>query len=343
MRRLSIALPLILLLAAACGPGSVTSTPVQTSAPTTPTSSNTPTPTSTPVPGAVILVAPEVDPDPAVSALESMLEARAREAGLRYERILPEAESQSLPEPITLAVVYRPDQELIDRLISAAVEPDRVVAIAPSEPPSTESVVTIGVDGMNTDQAAFLAGYTAAVLSENYRSAVVSVQGSSPEGVEGAFIAGARYYCGLCRAAYPPFGDYPASIRLENPPEASGVAGIIQRLQDIAIQSVYLAPDLELSPLGSAVAETNINLLAQQRPPDFPDARWLAAIRPAPELAIADHWDALLAGEAPSQITMPLSVTDRNPQQFSDARYRIVKEVLDDLVAGYIETEVDGP
>ena len=343
MRRFWITLALILLLAAACGPAAGTSTPIETSAPTSPTATNVPTPTSTPVPAAVILVAPDAESEPAIAAIQSVLEGRARDSELRFDRILPEAVSEDIPESIALVVVYRPNQQLIERLNSTGVEPDQVVAVAPTQPASTEGVVTIGPDGMNTDQAAFLAGYTAAVLSENYRVAVVSAQGISPEGAADSFISGARYYCGLCRAAYPPFADYPASIRLDGSPESGDTASVIQRLQDLAIRSVYLAPDLEQSPLGSALAETNMNVLAQRRPNDFPEERWLAAIRPAPELAIEEQWNALLTGAAPAQISMPLLVTDRNNRQFTDARYRVVQEVLDELVAGYIGTRVDEP
>lgn len=343
MRRFWIALPFILLLVAACGPNTGTSTPVLTASPTTQTATAEPTPTPTPVPGAVVLVAPQSESDPIVGVLESELEARAGEAGLRFERILPETTMQDMPEPIELAVVFRPDQQLIDHLRSVGIESDQVVAVAPSESISADGMVTIGVNGIRADQAAFLAGYTAAVLSDNYRVAIVSVQGVSPEGAERSFIAGARYYCGLCRAAYPPFADYPASIRLESTAETSGTAAVIQRLQDLAIRSVYLAPGLERGPLGAAIAEADMNLLAQQRPAEFPEERWLAAIRPAPEIAFADHWDALLEGQAPAQIEMPLTVTDRNSQNFTDARYRLVEEVLEDLVAGNIGTGVDLP
>lgn len=344
MRRALIAILLLTLVTAACAPSAGGPSPTEADDPTPadPQATAVPAATATALPPAVVLVASEFEGAALTAPLSDTLQALASDSGLRFVQLTPEQVPASLPEPLALLVTVQPAGELIERLRAAEIEPGRLVAIAPGEELEIHATV-IGRTGPRPDQEAFLAGYSAAVLSNNYRVAVISAEGASPPGSASAFIAGARYYCGLCRAAYPPFADYPASVRLNSPPDEAGAAGATQQLQEIDIRSVYLAPGLENGPLPAAIAAAEINLLARQRPQGFPQERWLASIRPAPEQAVRTYWQQLIAGEAPDQIPLPLAVSDRNSQLFTDARFRLVEEVLQDLVDGYIDTGVTAP
>lgn len=331
------------LLLGACGV-SGTATPDLATSRVVPTESPpaTPSPTLTEPPGQVLLLLGQEGKDPVAGVLEGELARLAEGSGLEFSSLTP-ADLDELPANLIAVVTYRGSTELFERLHAAGVERARLLAIAPEGSISAENTAIVGPDGLRTDRAAFLAGYTAAVLSDNYRVAVVSAEGVTPPGSATAFLNGARYYCGLCRAAYPPFADYPASVRLSGAPDDNDAVAVTQRMDELAVRSVYLAPGLENGPLLGALAQAGVQMLGQARPEGIPDETWIASIRPAPELALENVWPELTRGESRGSVPMPLAVTERNRERFSDARYRLVEEVLRDLVAGYIGTGVSTP
>lgn len=329
------------LLLGACGASTAATRVAPTEPPAGPPSASPQaTATSTSVSGTVILLSPEGGTDPVLQGLRGELERLARESGFKFSA-RESADIQAIDGNLAVLVVYRANSELFQQLDAAGVDPSRILAVAPVEALPTDGPTVIGPNGLRSDRAAFLAGYSAAVISPNYRVGVISAEGVSPPGSATAFMNGARYYCGLCRAAYPPFADYPASVRLTG----SSVDGeaAVQRLADQSVQSVYLAPGLESGPLPTALTRAGIRILAQSRPADVPDEGWIASVRPAPELALIEVWESFNSGASPGSLPMPFLVSDRNPDYFSEARYRVVEEVLQDLIAGYISTGVSGP
>lgn len=331
------------LLLAACGtstaakPEAATRPAVPTEAPSAP-----PPPTATAQPQEVLLILAQEDGDPVAGALDAGLARLAGESGLAFSS-QPALDLGQLPANLIALITYRGDTNLFDSIGSAGVDPARTVAIAPQASIEAEGVTVIGPDGLRRDRSAFLAGYAAAVLSDNYRVAVVSAEGVSPSGSATAFLNGARYYCGLCRAAYPPFADYPASVRLAGTPDDGDVAAALQQLEELEVGTVYLAPGLENGLLPGALAEGGIQMLGQKRPDGIPQEAWIASIRPAPELALQDLWADVSRGASSGSVPIPIAVTERNRDRFSDARYRLVEEVIRDLVAGYIATGVKTP
>ncbi len=316
-------------------------------APTTtfvPTESPSPQPSPTPTapPGRVLLVLTQDGSDPIAQRLENEIERLAAASDLVFS-VRPPTEIDDLPSNLTAVVVYRGSGELFERLSTAGVDPARIMAIAPEAPIGAEGITVIGPEGLRADRAAFLAGYAAALLTDNYRVAVLSAEDVSPPGSATAFVNGARYYCGLCRAAHPPFADYPASVRLPGPPDETDVASARDQLGELGVDTVYLAPGLETGPLPAGLTAAGIQLLASTRPVDIPDEAWIAAIRPAPELALESLWGNLSQGISSGTVPMPLAVAERNAARLSDARYRLIEEVLGDLVAGYISTGVAAP
>lgn len=340
MKRIVPLLLLLGLLAAAC----ISPQPDATATVDSPQATETPpaataAPSPTPGPGTVLLVVVDESTASVASALEATAASLAADSGLQFER-RSAADLSALPEPLTLAILYRPAAEQINELLSQGVPPQKVVAIAPQSESGDGGVLVLAREGLRPDREAFLAGYSAAVLSSNYRVAVVFAEGISPAGSGSAFLHGARYYCGLCRAAYPPFAEYPASVRLSGEIGDTQLASAVQQLADIDARSAYLTPGLENSGLAAALAENGLLLLARTRPAEIPDQNWLAAVRPGPERALLEYWPELLEGSQPSSDSMPLAVSDRNPQLFSDARFRLVEEVWQDLEDGFVNTGV---
>ena len=107
-----------------------------------------------------------------------------------------------------LVVTLPPDPGLAD-LISTFPSV-QFIGIGISGLPVAPNLATIGVQGSQPDYQGFIAGYLAALVTDDWRVGVLSTNGTE-EGLAArmGFITGATYYCGLCNPAYPPFNDYP--------------------------------------------------------------------------------------------------------------------------------------
>jgi hypothetical protein len=184
--------------------------------------------------------------------------------------------------------------------------------------------------------SAFAAGYTAAVVADNYRVAVVSLDAESfGATVTDAFSDGAIYYCGLCRPANPPFEQYPIFMRIPPNPEASLAASLADDLLARGVSLVYVAPVEELMPLMTELTDRGIKILADEASTEIPSEHLVAVIRPDLARAVSQVYPPALEGGGPSVLTVPLKVIP-NPTLLSLARVRVVEQVLEDLQQGLI-------
>jgi hypothetical protein len=69
--------------------------------------------------------------------------------------------------------------------------------------------------------------------------------------------------------------------------------------------------------------------------------KWIATVRAAPELAIAEIWNQVWLGDGGGAVSMPVIIEDINPERLTLGREAWMQEILQDLIDGYIETGVD--
>src|SRR5690606_24913356 len=106
----------------------------------------------------------------------------------------------------------------------------------------------MGVLAPNTqvDLPAFLAGYTLAMLVDEYDTGVLIPQGD-PDG-QRAFLAfqnGMKYYCGVCRTLYFSNYTYPTYLEIpvdEDPARYGGYANVL--INDRNVDALYIYPSL---------------------------------------------------------------------------------------------------
>ena len=199
MRKALSAILLVALGAAilvACG----RATPSATSAPPQPTAapSNTPTlipPSATPAPPAVALIAaPNARPG-VKNAVEQWLQALAEKQGYTFLQ----TNAKTLPPNTVLAVAV------------GGVPPKagkaRRIAVNPPPNANPDGAQTLSTAKADLIHRAFLAGYLASVITEDWRIGILA--DASEEKAVKAFKDGGIYYCGLCRPVHPPFFVYP--------------------------------------------------------------------------------------------------------------------------------------
>lgn len=186
---------------------------------------------------------------------------------------------------------------------------------------------------------AFLAGYTAAMLSDEYHIGMVIPQGDTD--AQRAFLAfknGMTYYCGLCRTFYISQVGYPQYIEIpanEDPARYGGYANVL--INDRKVYSLYIYPSLANEDFLSYVGTQGVMLIGTSMPEPRPGG-WVMTIRPDTVKAIQTAWPSLIAGQGGINVQSPLGLADVDPDLLTAGKLRLVQETLDALLAGRIST-----
>jgi hypothetical protein len=194
------------------------------------------------------------------------------------------------------------------------------------------------------DQIGFLAGYTAAAISPDWRTGVLTTASPHGNAIREGFVNGVYYFCGLCRPVYPPFPTtgYPITIQLEAGSGLSDWQAAATMLASWEVSTVFVVPDLKDERLFSTLADAGIHLILPESPPPALEDHWVASLGYSdPFLSIQTLWPGLIQAQAGISLQTTLGFTATNPNLLTPGRQRMVQEMLDDLLAGYIDTGVD--
>ena len=76
-------------------------------------------------------------------------------------------------------------------------------------------------------------------------------------------------------------------------------------------------------------------------PPENVQSQWITTIQTDLESSVADVWERLKSGESSIVLNQPITLSNQNEALFSTGRQQFVNRLLEDLLAGYIDTGVD--
>lgn len=312
------------------------STAPETQIPETPTAF-TPAPvdteTPTPLPGVVLLHTPEGAPGWVEDEFLPTLTELVSDAGLALET---EPLDPSDARAVQLEIVLAEPSGSVGGFEPAGQQ--GLLLVGGGEGRHTEASA-IGGGGWRYDRQGFIAGYVAAMITEDWRVAVVA--DSRLPGGEAAmtgFENGVYFFCGLCRQIYPPFIEAPIQVDLA---DHGSLDAALAPLAAARIETTYIAPGAASDDLLRRLQAVQIQVIGVQRPVELPELAWVASIRPAPGQALREAWTSLLAGER-VVVPMPLQIVEVDEARLSPGRLRMAQETLQTLLAGLIDTGVDG-
>ena len=275
-----LVLGLLSLVLFACS----TSSPGETSVPTIgetatplPVSSATPLPTETSLPRLVVLLVPPGADAELSNALQVLLTELSSHTGLRMQ-VLPSL-TQSDLEGVQVVVAVPPDLGL-GELVRAAPETSFLAIGIPGLEPA-DNLSVIDSPGGRPDQVGFLAGYTAATITPDWRVGVVAEAGTpSGNAARLGFTNGVFYFCGLCRPVYPPFptSGYPLFVEI---PAGAGPAdwdSTITHFNAWQAETVFVDPAVAAPEFLAALAQAGFNLILVGPPPVGLNEHWVASI-----------------------------------------------------------------
>lgn len=308
-----------------------------------PTPGETPLPTSSPTPQALLIIlwAPDTADPALVARLQAFLDDQAAQAGMRFQ-LLPQLPLSDLAGNEVIVAV--PPASGLNEL--AAAHPQArflAVGIPDAQPAANLSVVA--PQEPRPDQIGFVAGYLAASITPDWRTGVITASGSpTGEALRQGFVNGQTYFCGLCLPVYPPFpgSGYPVSVEADPDSGPAGWQAALTLLRSWQVGVVLLDPALVDDQFLQELSRAGIHVILTDLPPPEFRASWVATLGYGDFLqGVEQVWAGLLKGEAGVKISQPLAFIDTNPELLSPGRKRLAEAMLQDLLAGLIDTGVD--
>jgi len=184
-----------------------------------------------------------------------------------------------------------------------------------------------------------LAGYTAALITDDYRIGMLMPK-DNPDAQRAlsAYTSGMVYYCGICRPFYYLPWTFPQYLEIgadEDKANYHAYADIL--ILQYKVRTIYLYPDIATSDLETYIGTTGTSMIGTVTPEQRP-AGWVMTIQPDVIKTIQNAWPGLISGKGGVVVQSPLGLGDIDSTLLSPGKQRLVQQTLDDLQAGYINT-----
>ncbi len=331
--RLWLLVSFLLLTLVSCTNGSNTNG-VASIAPTLPSLDSGPTPTPPlPPPVLVLFVGPEADLTLAAQ-IEPIVVQLAADFDLHYE-LRQIMGPDSAPQNTRYVVALAPASTLTDLVIAM---PDvQFVAVGFEGLPQMPNLTMIGsVDDQKYIQG-FLAGYIAALNSDEYRVGIISVGGEVGTRYRNSFLNGAIYFCGFCNPIYPPYEEYPLYYEVD---PAGGIQVLQAAAEDLVargVDTIHVAPGAGNDELLAYLAGRGLMIIGTATPPEAVLGNWVASVELDFMISFQEGLRDVLQGNPMGKVSASIEITYANPNFLSQGRVVHLEELFEQLVDGTID------
>jgi len=323
---------LISIILAACGAGGeavTTSTPVPTDtliAPPTLTATAT-------TPLAVLVVPAELDPETS-NLYQKTVYDLAQSSGFRFQ-VRNTLTPADLEPGLRVVIALPPDPGIA--ALAAAAPNVQFLTINIPEVTAGGNVSILG-NNSQSEIAAFLAGYTAALITDDYRIGMI-IPKDNAEAILAlnAYAAGMKFYCGICRPLYFYPGAFPQFIEIRAEEEKANYNAYADILMlQYKVNTIYLHPDIMTTDLATYIGTTGVSMIGTVLPEQRPGG-WVMTIQPDIIKGIQNAWPELINGRGGITVQSPLGLADIDPALLSPGKQRDVERTLGELQAGLIK------
>jgi len=333
---------IIILILVGCSSQPDTQTPsiepnfTETPAPTA-TLADTPTPLS---PVGVFLTPPESDPS-LVEELNPLVGGYIRAEGLRFQVLETMAPGDFLTDDFRLVIVLSPYPDL--ETLAQGAPDTKFLAVGFNDLDPLDNLSVLRSGGGDFGVQGFTAGYIAAMITTDWRVAVLSVQESDDAlAAREGFRVGVKYFCGLCNPKYAPTGIlymYPKYIDLPVDPSDLDIEVNVNLLIDRAVNTFYIVPGAGNQKIYQMLINNDKLIIGPGS--DFREEyrdNWVASLEYDLVQAFKEYWPEFLENQSGSEHIPPLLINDVNPDLLSQGKLQAVKSIQEEVSAGYIKT-----
>jgi hypothetical protein len=345
-----LGLGVLSFLLSACGISSGLPSPIPATAAATltvpteavPSPDITASPTAAPVPDdRIVLFAPETVESALTEEVSAALQDFAAQSGILFEK---SPSIDEIDDGMRLIVSLYPPINL-NTLVTTAPKTQFIV-YGGAELDPAENLALIGANGSQEEMAAFMAGYIAAVVTPDWRVGMIGISGkenSLPNSK--AFKTGSIYFCGLCRQVYPPFYDslgnyirYPLYAAFPEGASQAEWQSAADFLLERSVKTVFLPAGANQDGLIDYLVEAGVHIIAGFSPPPGTKQNWIATVNVDPLPIIMESVRLALNGDVDPSYTPVITFEHANTELFSSGRQNLAKQVMEDLLAGYIDS-----
>jgi hypothetical protein len=319
------------LVLSACAGSNATDTrptPILTETPV-PLPNDTPTAT---IPLAVLVLPADMDEETS-NLYQKTVYDLTQASGIRFQ-VRNTFTSADLEPGLKIVITFPPDPGIIDL---AAAAPD--VQFLSINIPGISPGGNVSILGNNSQSniAAFLSGYTAAMLTDDFRIGMLMPKDNN-EAIQAlnAYVNGKRYYCGLCRPNFFYNWDYPQFLEIgadQDVNDYDAFADIL--ILQYKVQTIFIHPEIYTQDLVNYIGTTGTSMIGTTSPEQIP-AGWIMTIQPDTIQAIQSAWPSLLSGQGGLTVQSPLGLSDIDPILLSPGKQLDVQNTLDKLQKGLI-------
>jgi hypothetical protein len=322
-----------LALLSACGKNAQ---PPATS-PAIPTDTLTPAPsltaTST-IPLAILVLPADLDTDTS-NLYQKTVYDLTQQSGMRFQ-VRNQLSAADLEPGLKIVIAVSTDPGIA--ALAAAAPQVQFLAI---NIPNIAAGGNISVLGNNTqnDVAAFLAGYTAALVTDDYRIGMMLPKDNADAmRALTAYANGMAYYCGICRPRYFYSWTYPQYVAIPAEEDKNNYHAWADVLMlQYKVGTIYIYPDVYTEDLATYIGTTGVSIISTVTPEQKP-AGWVMTIQPDVLKAIQNAWPQLVGGQGGITVQSPLGLADVDPDLLSPGKQRLVEQTLSELQSGLIST-----
>jgi len=320
------------LIISACG---ATAAPTSSIPEPLPTETAIPAPvlTDTPVVPLAILILPATLDAESSNLYQKTVYDLTQTSGMRFQvrNTLTPAE---LEPGLQIVIALAPDPGIA--ALAAAAPNVQFLAINIPEISPGGNVSVLGGNSQS-DLAAFLAGYTAALITDDYRIGMMLPKDNADAiRAFNAYTSGMTFYCGTCRPFYYLPWSFPQYIEIpaeEDVTHYNAFSDIL--ILQYKVRTIYLYPDIATQDLMTYIGTTGTLMIGTKTPEQLP-AGWVMTIQPDVVKAIQNAWPTLIGGEGGVTVRSPLGLSDIDPSLLSPGKRRLVEQMLQDLESGYV-------
>jgi hypothetical protein len=333
---------LILVLLAGCSTGPEATPEVVA----TPTASPTPLPTSTPTPLAPVgvFLTPEGSKPELVEELGPLVSQYIKEQGLRYQ-VLPSLSVDDFQtEEYAMVVVIPPFPELA--ALAEGAPDTKFLAIGFDGLSPGDNLSLLGSGGADYDVQGFIAGYIAAMITDDWRVGALSLE-EDPNALAArdGFRTGVKYYCGLCNPIYAPTGLnylYPKYFDLPVDATTAEISFYIDYLVDRVVNTFYIVPGVGTPQIYQTLVGYQKYIIGSGI--DYREEYqeyWVASLEYDLVNALVEFWPRFIESETGIEELPPLLITDVNRDLLSEGKMNLVYKILEEVQAGLIKTSYE--
>jgi hypothetical protein len=335
---------ILILLLAACSGAANTPAPAGDSPTNAPAPTDLPQPTAGPTPTlppplAILIVPAEMNTEVS-QEYQALVYDLAQSSGMRFQ-VLNKLTVDELALERNLKVVIAIGQDPGLAALAAAAPEAQFLAVNLPGVSASANISILGGDSTRIDQKAFIAGYIAAMITEDFHTGIILRKGSpDADVIRKAFRAGQEYFCGLCNPFAGPFLEYPLDIEVPEDAKANEYSAYADFLVVRSkVTTIFMQPGVDIPELEDYLSTVGVVMIGTQTPEKKYNT-WAVTLQPNYLNAVRAVWPELVAGKGGQTFAAPLAFDDVNEEFFSPGKQLDAQRILKDLLDGLISTGV---